>query len=468
MPQPSEKSRRLFHQVVHGFAQRYPEYTVARIEYEIAETVGLSPSSVQKWRAGYPISKQHIPALAEWAVQEAGMDRRWLRSFLRQWDSIGIDLERRLFGSAAASSAITDNVDVPDLGNLRQRNWLPAPDYIRLFGVESLIQQLIRLLNAPDGPRLISIEGLGGIGKTALVQAVVARMVEISDLFNSFHWISARHEWITGQGDLKPLDDPAHSVDDVVTRLADQLGLEQLAGLSTSDKLARLGPFLSTTPHLIVVDNLETMNDSQALLPALYPLAGATRFLLTSRHTLRNFSYVHILPVPELSLDNSYALVQSELDRRGQASLLSKKIVDDLYDVIGGLPLALKLATAQMGRLPLAQIVTGLRRADRRTPETMYAYIYHHTWHLLSDPARKLLLSMLNVSPDGDDVHWLRLTSMLPENEFDTALAQLLDYSLLETTQAIPDPIYRLHRLTVTFLQTEILLGWTGEGSRAG
>ena len=49
---------------------------------------------------------------------------------------------------------------------------------------------------------------------------------------------------------------------------------------------------------------------------------------------------------------------------------------------------------------------------------------------------------------------------MLPESQFQDALTQLLDHSLLEISQILPAPRYHLHRLTVTFLQSEILLGW--------
>ncbi|MCP4540242.1 MAG: hypothetical protein GY832_24140 [Chloroflexi bacterium] len=122
MPQSSEERRRFFHQAVTGFAQRHPGYTVARIECEIAQIVGLSPSSVQKWRAGHSISKRHIPILAEWAVQKAGMDRRWLRSFLRQCDPTDNILETRLFGSATTLSISSNDVNVPDFENMYRRS----------------------------------------------------------------------------------------------------------------------------------------------------------------------------------------------------------------------------------------------------------------------------------------------------------------------------------------------------------
>jgi len=449
----SEERRRLLQQAVHSFAQAHPDYTMARIEREMARAVGLSPSSVQKWRAGYPIASDHIPTLAEWAVRQAGMELLWLRAFLRQCGYGEAGLEARLLGSEG--SLVCSEPDEQSRPAI-----IPVPEYLHLFGVDLLIQRLFALLSDPQGPRLVSLEGLGGIGKTALARAVTHRLRERGEAFESVCWISARHLSITSRGELERLDDPARSVHDVVTRLADQLGQRHLAGLSTADKLSRLQPLLNETPHLVVVDNLETMSDVQDLLPALQPLAGVSRFLFTSRCTLHHFPYVHVFPVPRLSVSDSQALIRSELDRRGYVEHLSQETVDDLYSLIGGLPLALKLTAAQIGRLPARSILEGLRRGHHQAPQAMYAYIYRQAWSQLKDSARQLLLSMLNVSADGEDLAWIRLTSLLPPSEFEAALAQLLDYSLLETVRALPEPNYRLHRLTVTFLQSEILLDW--------
>ena len=70
------------------------------------------------------------------------------------------------------------------------------------------------------------------------------------------------------------------------------------------------------------------------------------------------------------------------------------------------------------------------------------------------------MLSMLMVSPDGESLDWIQIMSALPVNEFDQALKQLMDFSLLEIGGRLDSPYYRLHRLTVTFLQTDILSTW--------
>ncbi|HOU14685.1 MAG TPA: NB-ARC domain-containing protein [Anaerolineae bacterium] len=343
--------------------------------------------------------------------------------------------------------------------NHRLHMHLPLPDYAQLFGVEPLSAHLTALLTQENGPALISIEGIGGIGKTTLAQATAHHLIGQTEL-GGVAWISARHERLDERGALVTLDNPVRSLADIVARLARQLGQEHLAGLSTQEKLARLKPLLDHKPHLIVVDNLETLADSEQLLPALRPLAGTSRFLFTSRHTLQHFPYVHCLPVPELSFAHSQALIASELERRGNRSALADASMRQIYNAIGGLPLALKLVAAQMRCLPLAHILASLARPTDRHTEAVYTYIYWRTWQLLTDPARQLLLAMLPVSPDGEDTAWIYGNSHLPAPVFEQALSQLLDYSLLETAGDVQNPLYRLHRLTATFLQSEILNHW--------
>lgn len=342
----------------------------------------------------------------------------------------------------------------------RLRQHLPPADYARLFGGETLLKQLSDLWGQADGPRTISIEGLGGIGKTALARAF-ANQVAATAAVDGIVWVSARHEWLTDQGDWQSVTDPARSLADIIARMADQLGQTELAGLDVNEKTARLQPILAAAPHLVIIDNLETLDDVAMLLPVLASLKDAARFLLTSRHSLSRYPFVQRLPVPPLSLADSRAFLESELARRGRDLRLETDTMRMIHDIIGGVPLALKLTAAQLAHLPLAEVMDGLRQANREPSERLFTYIYRRAWQLLDESAKALLLSLLSISPDGEDVAWLRLMSDLPENEFEAALAQLTAYSLLEVAGSPTAPAYRLHRLTTTFLQTEILLNWS-------
>lgn len=342
-----------------------------------------------------------------------------------------------------------------------RRRHLPPPDYAQLFGLDGLQTELGALLRQPDGPRFVSIEGLGGIGKTALARAVAFDLAEESNL-DGIAWVSARQFWLSDQGTIEAAPDAVATMRDVINRLADQLGLP-VAGLSTADKLTRLAVFLRNVRYLIVIDNLESVGDVDSLLPALTPLAGQTQFLFTSRQAMSSYPFVHRQSVPQLSLTDSRRLVESELNRRGRSEPVNAAAMQQLYDLVGGLPLALKLVAAQMLRWPLETLLDDMRQVRRRAPESLYSYIYRRTWLALDQPAKELLLSLIHISPDGETLSWLELMSDLPPDEIDAALEQLQAYSLLEVSGPSDEPLFRMHRLTLSFLQTDLLADWSGD-----
>lgn len=410
-------------------------------------------SELEAWSALYHRYLAQVPISVEQLAAAVPIN---VRNFRRRVSSG----EQRLL-------ALLQRLEVAEhnrLRHIRLSRHLPPPEYIQLFGVDALKRELAGLLRRESGPDLVSIEGLGGIGKTALARAVAFELAEESDL-EGIAWVSARQTWLNDQGAIEATPNAATSLADIVSRLTTQLGFAELAGLGVEAKIDRLATFLRSTRHLIIIDNLESVSDVELLLPALAPLTRPTRFLLTSRQALSHYPSVTRFPVQPLSLQDSRSLVEAELRRHGRAVALRQEDMAALYEVIGGMPLALKLIAAQMSHWPLAVLLENLRYARHRVPEQLYTFIYRRSWLALNEQARQLLLSLLPLAPDGEDIEWLRLMSFLPPDDFGDALAQLLDYSLLETAGPPESPRYRLHRLTTTFLQTEVLTAWEGADS---
>lgn len=340
---------------------------------------------------------------------------------------------------------------------------LPLPEFTALVGVEQQLELLARLFADPDGPRLVSLEGLGGIGKSALARAFIGRP-DTAGRWSKIAWVSARQAALTDDGRLSPAADAATTLDDITARLCSQLGIPSLAAGPLEQRIDGLKTVLGSEKHLIVVDNLETVEDYLSLVPTLGRLAGSSRFLITIRQTLRDFAYVYTIPVKELNRQNAFDVIAAENARRGRGSrpAISPENFEELYQVVGGHPLALKLVAAQLYLRPLSEILAAFRQAKVGIDQ-LYHYLYWQAWRAMSDPARRALLSFLPSDPEGEDLAFLQLMSGEDEETFYAAIRELDSFSLLEVNGDIERLLYRLHSLTITFLQTDILRLWDGD-----
>lgn len=341
--------------------------------------------------------------------------------------------------------------------------YFPTPETDQVIGLKPSILQISGWLSSNAHPFAVSIEGIGGIGKTVLAKHLL-RHIHESNYFDGYVWISARQDKLSASGEIAPINDFVSTLDDITARLTYELGQKQLAGLPTQDKLSGLKAITDKKRFLIIIDNLETVEDVDTLVPELLKLTGYSKILYTSRKSMSQYTAVRTFSVPELSLENSHLLVLSEMQRSGLPLTISDKTMTDLYQVSGGVPLALKLAAGQFGLYPANEIIENLR-FGKNNSQNLYIYIYRKAWQLLDDIARRLLLSMLLVSPDGEERQWICETGDLSAKEFAAGLEQLKRLSLIEFSGTSEVPLYRIHRLTSTFLHTDIIKSWPDEVS---
>ena len=303
--------------------------------------------------------------------------------------------------------------------------------------------------------RSVSIEGVGGIGKTTLAREVIGRD-DIQCMFDEIIWVSAKQEWLSADGSLHLIEDSTQTLEDLLLKLADQLGLSDVIGASADDISHKIKLAAASRKCLIVVDNLETVNEVNKIVPLFLSFASKfSRILFTSRKTLYAFPSIQVFSVPVLSYENSKLLVERELQRRSKDVELSNEVFAQIHEHAGGVPIALTLIAAQLGRLSPKIILDGFKNHEQ-----LFTFIYRQAWLGLDDVAIRLLLSMLFISPDGADEHWVFANSKLTVAEFQQGIEQLLYHSLVEISGTVRNPVYRLHRLTITFLRSEILESW--------
>lgn len=346
---------------------------------------------------------------------------------------------------------------------------LPWIDHGRLFGVEPLLGRLDGLLTAAQPPAaIVLLTGLGGVGKTTVARSALDQIVQSSPEAWQVGWVSAQQQSFHPSGVIRPLDAPALTADDLLLALASQLlpAAARVAPFTSQRALDALQTHLRQTPHVVVIDNLETLADVEALLPTLRRLAGPSRFLLTSRKVLPGERDIYHLPVPELSEADALALVRFEAATRNLQAVSEAGDADlrPIYETVGGVPLALKLVVGQLYLLPLPQVVDNLRQARGQKIADLYRYVYWQAWNQLDADAQDVLLGMPVFAQGGADLAGIERISEVQGGRLVQALERLAHLSLVNVAGDLWTRRYSIHRLTETFMIREVIR-WQGSAA---
>jgi len=341
---------------------------------------------------------------------------------------------------------------------LLQERLEPAT-YVNLIGVSEHVAQLHQLLAASGPPWLVSIEGIGGIGKTSIADALLRQLIE-HGAFDEVGWVSARQARLNLGGALQAFEQPALTAETLIEQLMRQL-LPDLApppGSPIEKSLRLLQARLKATPHLIVIDNLETVIDVEGLLPTLQTLANPTKFVLTSRKSLYTEPNIYHFIMPELNEANALQLIKQEAAWSNLPMLAASQEAEllPIVQTVGGNPLALRLVIGQTHVHALDTLLAELRGAHGQTAENLYNFIYRHAWEKLDTLSQQVLLIMPLAHPQGETLNYLTEVGHLPLGDVRLALNKLVMLNLVDARGGLNDRRYSIHGLTRTFLQKQV------------
>jgi predicted ATPase/class 3 adenylate cyclase len=253
-----------------------------------------------------------------------------------------------------------------------------------LVGRERERASLVALLRSPGAP-VLTLTGVGGIGKTRLALQVAAELLE--DFPGGVFVV--RLAGIREAGALLPA-------------VAESLGM---SGGSPSSLMAQLAGRLGGRATLLVLDNFEQLLDAAPAVATLAAEAPASRMLVTSQFPLRlnTEQVVHLGPLEgEDSMD---LFAERARARLGEFSLdeEDRQAVAEICERLDGMPLAIELAAARLATLgprDLAQRLNRplalLTRGDRDLPERQQSLRATIAWtcSLLDDGTRQLLAGL--------------------------------------------------------------------------
>ena len=258
---------------------------------------------------------------------------------------------------------------------------------------------LAELETAIKANRLVTLTGVGGVGKTRLALEVAARL---RSEFPDGVWVI----------ELAPVGDPAA----VPEATAAALGITPQPGMSLSESIASV---MEGRSRLFVFDNCEHVLDAAAdLIEAIVEQSSTVRVLATSREGLGT-SDEQLWPVPSLAntgVDSEAAALFAERAQHVAPEIAlstheSAGAVVEICRRLDGIPLAIELAASRMLSMTVTEVrdrlddrfrlLVGSRRGLERHQTLHHAVQWSYD---LLDDAEKTLLNRCSVFAGGFDL----------------------------------------------------------------
>jgi len=332
--------------------------------------------------------------------------------------------------------------------------------YYPLPGREQHLNLLLHSLQDTLGPPAIVVDGLGGLGKTALAVELVRRAFH-QGLFEKVIGESAQQELFTG-GEIIHVREAMLDFEHLLDSMARQLGYWELSSLKLEEKASFLIQHMRQHRYLLLVDNLEGVENAHVLVARLRDFLGGSRAIITSRQKVRH-DFVQTFSLQGLDLEDSLFFLTRDIELRGIQQLrdVSKEKMIEIHNVTGGAPLAMKLVVAQARFLDLDLILKRLRQAG----SNLYSFIFYQSWRNLSPSAQRVLIYIGRTVTTT--VSWEELASVNIARDEETlmeAIDQLVAYSLLDISSTTGQARYGIHQLTRQFVNSDLPEIWRKQG----
>jgi predicted ATPase/DNA-binding SARP family transcriptional activator len=281
---------------------------------------------------------------------------------------------------ATVTEPISDRAPIP-ASNL-------PPQSTSFIGRETDIVALVEQLNDPDC-RLLTLVGMGGIGKTRLALQVARQ--KIGDFAHGVCFV-----------ELAPLDTPTA----IPTAVAAALRLQLQPGRDTPQ--VQLLDYLHEKEMLVVLDSFEHLLDGVDVVDAMLAAAPKVKVMVTSRQAL-NLAWEWQYPVQGLSVPldpeaanlEEYSAIRLFVERARRVhhtfSLLDNRAsVIRICQMVEGMPLGIELAAAWLRIMPchaIAAEIVDLESPQQRFPDRHRSLrtMFDHTWDRLSEHEQTLL-----------------------------------------------------------------------------
>lgn len=332
---------------------------------------------------------------------------------------------------------------------------LPHPSYQRLVGRDTQIADILRRLDPDSRHWLIAIEGMAGVGKTALALEIGWRCATADQIptspaprFDACVWASS----VADTTASIPSADPVRShtsLDDIFIAIAHVLDTPYVLRLPEPERRTHVRRLLAgASPVLLIIDNLDATH-TDSIMPFLRELPRPSKAIVTLR-VHEDVPYpIRLEPLDDSSTQD---LIRALCD--AQRLTLREDEIVTISSMVGGIPLAAQWAVGLVREYGMRALRPHLPNHAR----AMLRHLFTDTTHRLRRTQFDAYLVLLALSlfdlETGASSSALAATTSMEISACEHTIAHLLQLNLISRSN--PDHRLVMLPLTSAYVQNEL------------
>ena len=329
---------------------------------------------------------------------------------------------------------------------------LPRPNFLNFIGREDEIREILETLEH-ERAWVVSIEGIGGVGKTALAQKVALDLVGQAfrtgePRWKFIIWMSAK-ETVLGLEEIEEVRPGFRNLGELFDVILDVTGFRPEEPLTLDQTRAEVKDILHAFPCLLIVDNLETVDEEAVQRFVVDELPPPSKAIITSRRRIARKGGLTI-SLKGMDTQKAVRLLQEAAHCQCSPVIASapRAKLEEIVELTGGIPLALKLVVGQTALGTNLDVVIERLMYNRDVP--ILDFCFTETYKSLSPASKKVLgaialceepltldeiamIAQLPYGPVSQHIESLARLSMVDEHFDDKRDAQV--YSMLPLTR---------------------------------